>query len=227
MQVMVFLPTANLTAMFAEAFSSAGLGGVIEIHSRKSQSYRDKASADFRAGKRLVMFSSDVSARGVDYPGVSYVVQVRLASCVASGASPLLLYLTSSTHGTSSSSRATRTYHAPLLSLFPVPQCGAPANREQYIHRAGRTGRAGRAGQCTLLLSDFERPFLNKLGDLPIKQLEPLALPLAAGGAALGPALVRDPAGALARAVEKADYESRARAYQSFLGYYKSHAVIK
>mgnify|MGYP001806873294 CR=1 FL=1 len=217
--------------MFAEAFSAAGLGGVIEMHSRKSQPQRDKASALFRAENRMIMFSSDVSARGVDYPGVTYVVQVRghcgNPSRLHGLCFSVLQMLRHIALPQNESSRATRTYHAPLLSLFPVPQCGAPANREQYIHRAGRTGRAGRAGQCTLLLSDFERPFLNKLGDLPIKQLQPLALPLAAGGAALGPALVRDPAGALARAVAHADYQNRARAYQSFLGYYKSHEVIK
>ena len=35
-------------------------------------------SEEFRAGARVVMFSSDVSARGVDYPDVSLVVQVGL-----------------------------------------------------------------------------------------------------------------------------------------------------
>ncbi len=106
---------------------------------------------------------------------------------------------------------------------------GAPANREQYIHRAGRTGRAGRSGQCTLLLSDFERPFLDRLRDLPMTHLKPLAPPpggLPAGGA-LSPALARDPAGTLERAVSNIEYSNRARAYQSFLGYYKSHEVIK
>lgn len=76
LQVIVFLPTAHLTALYAEAFSSAGLGGVVEIHSRKSQPQRDRASAQFRSDSRLVMFSSDVSARGVDYPNVTFVVQV-------------------------------------------------------------------------------------------------------------------------------------------------------
>ena len=46
--------------------------------SRKSQGYRTRVSEEFRAGARVVMFSSDVSARGVDYPDVSLVVQVGL-----------------------------------------------------------------------------------------------------------------------------------------------------
>ena len=37
---------------------------------------RTKVSDIFRNGKGLIMFSSDVSARGVDYPDVTLVVQV-------------------------------------------------------------------------------------------------------------------------------------------------------
>ena len=48
------------------------------MHSRKSQAYRTKASAKFRDESNLVMFSSDVSARGMDYEGVSLVLQVGL-----------------------------------------------------------------------------------------------------------------------------------------------------
>eukprot|EP00951_Prasinocladus_malaysianus_P032206 scaffold312504_cov41-Prasinocladus_malaysianus.AAC.1 len=48
------------------------------MHSRKSQSYRTKESDKFRAGEGMVMFSSDVSARGLDYPGVTQIVQVGM-----------------------------------------------------------------------------------------------------------------------------------------------------
>ena len=70
------------------------------------------------------MFTSDVSARGVDYPDVTLVVQV-----------------------------------------------GAAPNREQYIHRLGRTGRAGKEGEGVILLTPYEKAFVEKvLGDLPIKE---------------------------------------------------------
>lgn len=117
----------------------------------------------------------------------------------------------------------------PSLSVPPIlcPQLGAPANREQYIHRAGRTGRAGRAGQCTLLLADFELPFLDKLKDLPIRKLEPMRGPLSSGGRALPATLLADPIGTLTRVSARVEYSCRARAYQSFLGYYKSHEVLK
>lgn len=51
---------------------------VLETHSRKSQSARSRVSEAFRNSKGLIMFTSDVSARGMDYPDVSLVVQVGL-----------------------------------------------------------------------------------------------------------------------------------------------------
>lgn len=50
---------------------------VLETHSRKSQSYRTKVSEAFRTRKGVIMFTSDVSARGLDYPDVTLVLQVR------------------------------------------------------------------------------------------------------------------------------------------------------
>ena len=51
---------------------------VLETHSRKSQSARTRVSEAFRNGRGVVMFTSDVSARGMDYPDVSLVVQVSM-----------------------------------------------------------------------------------------------------------------------------------------------------
>ena len=48
----------------------------MEIHSRKSQSHRTKVSDQFRGSSCGVLVSSDVSARGVDYPDVTLVIQV-------------------------------------------------------------------------------------------------------------------------------------------------------
>lgn len=49
-----------------------------------------------------------------------------------------------------------------------VVQFGAPATRELYIHRVGRTARAGRAGRAVLLLGELERNFLKAVEDLPL-----------------------------------------------------------
>ena len=61
--------------MYAELFNSMGIN-VMETHSRKSQGARTRVAEAFRNGKGVVMFTSDVSARGMDYPDVSLVVQV-------------------------------------------------------------------------------------------------------------------------------------------------------
>lgn len=49
---------------------------VHETHSRKSQAARTRVAEAFRNGKGQIMFTSDVSARGMDYPDVSLVIQV-------------------------------------------------------------------------------------------------------------------------------------------------------
>ena len=54
----------------------SGFPELLEIHSRKSQSAREKASAAFRNAPEGILFTSDVSARGVDYPDVTLVAQV-------------------------------------------------------------------------------------------------------------------------------------------------------
>jgi len=74
-KVVVFFTTARLTQFYSELFMEMGIE-VLEIHSRKSQSQRTKVSDKFRDGKNLIMFTSDVSARGMDYPDVSTVIQV-------------------------------------------------------------------------------------------------------------------------------------------------------
>lgn len=43
-----------------------------------------------------------------------------------------------------------------------------PKDREQYIHRLGRTGRKGKEGEGILLLAPWEEYFLSSLKDLPI-----------------------------------------------------------
>ena len=80
-KIIVFFTTARLTGFMADLFNSvkSDLGySTYEIHSRMSQPARQKASDAFRNSTRAVLFSSDVSARGMDYPDVTYVLQVGL-----------------------------------------------------------------------------------------------------------------------------------------------------
>jgi ATP-dependent RNA helicase MSS116, mitochondrial len=78
-KIIVFLPTAKNCAFVANLFRTLNYDGkLVEIHSRMSQPARDRASAEFRAcGLRSVLFTTDVSARGVDYADVTLVIQVR------------------------------------------------------------------------------------------------------------------------------------------------------
>lgn len=76
LQVLVFCTTAMLTRLVADLLSKFNLN-VREIHSRKTQSYRTRVSDEFRKSKGLILVTSDVSARGVDYPDVTLVIQVN------------------------------------------------------------------------------------------------------------------------------------------------------
>ena len=75
-KIVVFFPTAKLVNFYAEVFNQNKLlPSVLELHSRKTQSYRNRVSDEFRAAHKGILFTSDVSARGVDYPNVSHVIQ--------------------------------------------------------------------------------------------------------------------------------------------------------
>lgn len=101
---------------------------VLEQHSEKSPDERKHASEVFRDAKNIIMFTSDISARGLDYPDVT---KVQLL-CVYD-------------------------------QYMQVIQVGLSSNREQYIHRLGRTARAGKAGTGLSILSQFEEPWLEKV----------------------------------------------------------------
>jgi ATP-dependent RNA helicase MSS116 len=135
-----------VTKLVAEILSQLKLN-VREIHSRKAQSARTKVSDEFRRSKGLILVSSDVSARGVDYPDVSLVVQVAL-----------LFYCISKIHMYIS------------RKAYLLFQIGSPSDRQQYIHRLGRTGRKGKEGQGILLLAPWEKLFLNTVNDLSIAE---------------------------------------------------------
>nr|GEV30645.1 DEAD-box ATP-dependent RNA helicase 31-like [Tanacetum cinerariifolium] len=76
-KVLVFCTTAMVTKLIADLLGELKLN-VREIHSRKPQSYRTRVSDEFRRSKCLILVTSDVSARGVDYPDVTLVIQVGL-----------------------------------------------------------------------------------------------------------------------------------------------------
>ncbi|KAM7218557.1 P-loop containing nucleoside triphosphate hydrolase protein [Rhypophila decipiens] len=128
-KAMVFLPTTAsvrmASALFRRlAYQNRDLPDVSDIHSKLTQGQRTQAADNFRRARSAILFTSDVTARGMDFPNVTHVIQ-----------------------------------------------CHTPPNREQYIHRLGRTGRAGKAGQGWLFVIDPElRNARHTLTDLPIKR---------------------------------------------------------
>uniref|UniRef100_A0A5B7BIP0 ATP-dependent RNA helicase n=1 Tax=Davidia involucrata TaxID=16924 RepID=A0A5B7BIP0_DAVIN len=164
-KVLVFCTTAMVTRLVADLLGELNLN-VREIHSRKPQSYRTRVSDEFRKSKGLILVTSDVSARGVDYPDVTLVIQV-----------------------------------------------GLPSDREQYIHRLGRTGRKGKEGQGMLLLAPWEEFFLSTIKDLPTTK-------------APVPMVDPDTTKKVERALSNVEMKNKEAAYQAWLGYYNSNKNV-
>ena len=83
-KIMIFLNTTKQTQLFAtllRELSKTTLPArpqIYEIHSKRTQSSRTAASSAFRRDRSgaAILVTSDVSARGVDYPEVTRVIQV-------------------------------------------------------------------------------------------------------------------------------------------------------
>ena len=85
-KVLIFLPTTRMVQLYSTLITQIGQsvlpGGrrtrFLEMHAKKTMERRVKTSDWFRVDKSgaMVMLTSDVSARGVDYPGVTRVIQV-------------------------------------------------------------------------------------------------------------------------------------------------------
>jgi ATP-dependent RNA helicase MSS116 len=80
---MVFCTTAWGTSATAQLLKDAGRGTlppVYEIHSKMTQNRRLAVAQDFKRARSGILVTSDVTARGMDFPGVTLVVQVGLPS---------------------------------------------------------------------------------------------------------------------------------------------------
>lgn len=126
-KTIVFLPSTALVDLAADTYMNSFKNQYrsfgLRIHSKLSQAQRTRAADKFREVKSGILFSSDVTARGMDFPNVTHVIQV-----------------------------------------------GAPPDREQYIHRLGRTGRQDKEGEGWLIMSQVDVPVArDELGGLPIE----------------------------------------------------------
>ena len=70
----------NLRGEGGDMFSKHPLypAEIFEMHGKLTQAERTRASERFRRSKSAILFSSDVTARGMDFPGVTHVIQVGL-----------------------------------------------------------------------------------------------------------------------------------------------------
>ncbi|KAJ1411836.1 RNA helicase, DEAD-box type, Q motif [Sesbania bispinosa] len=160
-KVIVFCITGMVTSLMYHLLREMKMN-VREIHSRKPQLYRTRISDEFRESKQMILVSSDVSSRGMNYPDVTLVIQV-----------------------------------------------GIPSDREQYIHRLGRTGREGKEGEGILLVAPWEEYFLNEIKDLPLKK-SPLP--------EIDPQIKLK----IEHSMAKIDNDIKEAAYHAWLGYYNS-----
>ncbi|KAJ6712440.1 DEAD-BOX ATP-DEPENDENT RNA HELICASE 33-RELATED [Salix purpurea] len=90
-----------------------------------------------------------------------------------------------------------------------VIQVGVPYDREQYIHRLGRTGHEGKDGEGILLLAPWEEYFLDELKDLPLDKF-----PL--------PKMDSETKLKMEESMSKIDSSVKEEAYYAWLGYYNS-----
>ncbi|CAA6662662.1 unnamed protein product [Spirodela intermedia] len=93
--------------------------------------------------------------------------------------------------------------------ILVTSDMGVPCDREQYIHRLGRTGREGKNGRGIMLLAPWEEYFLDEIRELPIGKL-----PM--------PVLNPDAGEKVAESMGKVDMSIKEAAYHAWLGYYNS-----
>jgi ATP-dependent RNA helicase RhlE len=76
-QVLIFTRTKQTADMLAKEMCKDGIKAQ-SIHGDKSQGARDKALAEFKAGKTRALVATDVAARGLDIVDLQYVVNYEL-----------------------------------------------------------------------------------------------------------------------------------------------------
>lgn len=74
-KVIVFCTTAMVTSLMYLLLREMKLN-VREMHTRKPQLSRTRVSEEFKESKSLILVTSDVSSRGMNYPDVTLVIQV-------------------------------------------------------------------------------------------------------------------------------------------------------
>jgi len=77
-RIIVFTGTKQYAENLSKYLDRKDVGSVRVIHSNKGQNSRINAMSDFRKGDIRVMVSTDVSARGIDIPEVTHVINFSI-----------------------------------------------------------------------------------------------------------------------------------------------------
>lgn len=75
-KVLIFAPTKKLTDAFFEILEVEFPEQIGVIHSNKSQNYRLRTVEKFNSGEHRILMATDLIARGLDFQGVSHVVNI-------------------------------------------------------------------------------------------------------------------------------------------------------
>ncbi|MES2919312.1 MAG: DEAD/DEAH box helicase [Pseudomonadota bacterium] len=76
-QVLVFMRTKHGANRLAEQLNKSGITAM-PIHGNKSQSARERALSEFKAGSLRVLVATDIAARGIDIDALPHVVNYEL-----------------------------------------------------------------------------------------------------------------------------------------------------
>lgn len=99
-----------------------------------------------------------------------------------------------------------------------IIQVGLPSNREQYVHRVGRTARAGNDGRAVILLTQAESFFITINRHLPIKP-HPQTDAINESASSCGDAVTR--------IMYTIDESTKQRAYSSFIGFFAGSGFLR
>ncbi|MBI4700617.1 MAG: DEAD/DEAH box helicase [Deltaproteobacteria bacterium] len=82
-RALVFTRTKHAANRVTEHLRRAGVGAGV-IHGNKSQGARERALADFKAGRARVLVATDIAARGIDIEDISHVINFDLPNIAES-----------------------------------------------------------------------------------------------------------------------------------------------
>jgi ATP-dependent RNA helicase DDX52/ROK1 len=171
--VLIFVQSVERATQLFHELVYDGLN-VDVLHAERSQAQRDLAVQKFRTGKVWVLIATELVARGMDFKGVSLVINCapRHVARPALRSAPPPRIAALSRHWVRPSAHDVHRVVAPL----PPRRSGGrgacaladdfPQSTTSYIHRIGRTGRAGRAGRAITFFTETDAEQLRAIANV-------------------------------------------------------------